>query len=50
MPSAHGAWLARHFADAELWLRPGDGHISVLSAGPAALDWLASHASPTPRR
>ena len=25
---------------AELWLRPGDGHVSVLTAAEAALDWL----------
>ncbi len=31
--------------DAELWLRPHDGHVSVLgSCGEAALDWLAAHA------
>jgi pimeloyl-ACP methyl ester carboxylesterase len=45
VPSAHGAWLARHCPDAELWLRPDDGHVSVLgSCGVAALDWLAAHA------
>jgi pimeloyl-ACP methyl ester carboxylesterase len=31
--------------DAELWLRPDDGHVSVLgSCGVAALDWLVAHA------
>jgi hypothetical protein len=45
VPSAHGAWLAGHCPDAELWLRPDDGHVSVLgSCGVAALDWLAAHA------
>ena len=40
VPSAHGSWLARHTRSAELWLRQDDGHISVLSSGVAALDWL----------
>lgn len=40
VPSSHGEWLARHCRSAELWLRPDDGHISVLDAGPAALRWL----------
>ena len=45
VPSAHGAWLAGRCPDAELWLRPDDGHVSVLrSCGVAALDWLAAHA------
>jgi len=44
VPSAHGAWLAARCPAAELWLRPDDGHVSVLGAAPAALDWLAGHA------
>jgi hypothetical protein len=45
VPNAHGAWLAARCPDAELWLRPDDGHVSVLgSCGVAALDWLAAHA------
>ena len=45
VPSAHGAWLAARCPDAELWLRPDDGHVSVLgSCGVAALDWLVAHA------
>jgi pimeloyl-ACP methyl ester carboxylesterase len=40
VPSSHGEWLARHSQSAELWLRPDDGHISVLRSGEAALDWL----------
>lgn len=47
VPSAHGAWLATHCPTAELWLRPGEGHISVMSAAEAALDWLVSAASIT---
>ena len=45
VPSAHGAWLAARCPDAELWLRPDDGHVSVLgSCGVAALDWLVARA------
>jgi hypothetical protein len=29
---------------ADLWLRPDDGHISVLGSGSAALRWLRAHA------
>ena len=39
-PSAHGKWLAHRIRSAELWLRPDDGHISVLNSGAAAIDWL----------
>lgn len=45
-PSSHGRWLARHIHSEELWLRPDDGHISVLSAGEAAMDWLLERANP----
>lgn len=44
VPSAHGKWLANRIGSSELWLRPDDGHISVLSAGAAALGWLSEHA------
>lgn len=40
VPSSHGQWLARRTSSAELWLRPDDGHVSVLDAAEAALDWL----------
>ncbi len=40
VPSAHSEWLARQLDAAELWLRPGDGHIAVLNSCAAALDWL----------
>ena len=48
VPSSHGSWLAGHIRSAELWLRPGDGHISVLGAGAAAMGWLREHAAATP--
>ena len=39
----------------ELWLRPNDGHVSILDACPLAMDWLkARHhvvgETPSPRR
>jgi len=44
VPSTHSTWLARHCPAAELWLRPDDGHVSVLgSSAVAALDWLTEH-------
>jgi len=43
VPSAHGQWLARHCRAAVLWLKPTDGHISILNSAPAALDWLRAH-------
>jgi pimeloyl-ACP methyl ester carboxylesterase len=44
VPSSHGQWLARRTPSAELWLRPEDGHVSVLHAAEAALGWLWEHA------
>jgi pimeloyl-ACP methyl ester carboxylesterase len=44
VPSAHGRWLQSRCASAELWLRPEDGHISVLNSSEAALEWLVDHA------
>jgi pimeloyl-ACP methyl ester carboxylesterase len=45
VPSAHAEWLARHLGAAELWLRPGDGHMAVLTSCTAALDWVISPAT-----
>ena len=45
VPSAHGEWLARNIPSAELWLRPEDGHVSVLSSAGAALTWLRQRAT-----
>ena len=36
----HADWPLRHCPRAELWLRPRDGHVSVLDACPVAMDWL----------
>lgn len=40
VPSSHGAWLAEHCPTAEWWLRPQDGHLSILNSAAAALEWL----------
>jgi pimeloyl-ACP methyl ester carboxylesterase len=40
VPPAHADWLVRHCPRSELWLRPRDGHVSILDACPLALDWL----------
>ena len=41
VPPAHADWLLRHCPRSELWLRSADGHVSVLDARPAAMDWLS---------
>lgn len=47
VPAAHGSWLADRLPQAELRLRPDDGHVSVLDAVPAAMDWLLARADDT---
>jgi hypothetical protein len=39
-PPAHAERLVRDTPRAELSLRPRDGHVSVLDAGPVAMDRL----------
>jgi pimeloyl-ACP methyl ester carboxylesterase len=46
VPRSHAEWLLRTCPSAELWLRPRDGHISVLDAVPVALDWLRARLEP----
>jgi pimeloyl-ACP methyl ester carboxylesterase len=46
VPPSHATWMHRQCPHSELWLRPDDGHISILDAAPAALDWLGRHATP----
>lgn len=48
VPSSHAEWLARRIPSARLWLRPGDGHITVLHAAEAAVEWLAARAGGQP--
>jgi hypothetical protein len=43
IPYAHSQWLARQWTSAELRLRPGDGHLSVLDGAMDAMAWLAQH-------
>jgi pimeloyl-ACP methyl ester carboxylesterase len=45
IPISHSQRLVWRLAAAELWLRPHDGHISVLHAVPVALDWLRAQVS-----
>jgi pimeloyl-ACP methyl ester carboxylesterase len=41
VPRAHSEWLSRHIAGSQLWIAPGEGHISVLPAmAVQALEWL----------
>jgi pimeloyl-ACP methyl ester carboxylesterase len=44
IPSTHSTWLAERVPGAELWIRPEDGHVSVLNSAEAALEWLVNHA------
>ena len=46
VPPSHAEWLQRTCPSAELWLRPRDGHISVLDAVPVAMDWLRALLEP----
>ena len=45
VPAAHGRWQTHATPHGELWLRPEDGHISVLNASLLALDWLLANAN-----
>ncbi len=40
VPVTHARWLAGRCDVAELWERPGDGHITVMDAGEDVLAWL----------
>jgi len=40
VPVAHGRWNAAATPGAVLWERPGEGHLSTMSAGVAILDWI----------
>lgn len=42
VPAGHALWLADRIPTAELWLRPDEGHVSVLTAATDVLDWLLS--------
>ncbi len=40
IPPSHAEALMRAMPTSELWLRPRDGHVSVLDACAVAMDWL----------
>lgn len=42
VPPAHAGWMLAALPDAELWVRPEDGHVSVLEVCPSAMDWLVA--------
>lgn len=42
VPAPHAGWQLERLPHAELWLRPRDGHISVLTVLGVTLDWVAS--------
>jgi len=44
VPASHAYRLLEVLPDAELWLRPRDGHISILDLSDLALDWLVARA------
>lgn len=44
VPCSHARWLAGRIDNAELWLRPGDGHVSILGEAADALGWLTGWA------
>lgn len=44
VPVSHAHRLLGLLPNAELWLRPRDGHISILDAGDLAIDWLRERA------
>jgi pimeloyl-ACP methyl ester carboxylesterase len=48
IPPSHADALMRAIHTSELWLRPHDGHVSVLDACPVALDWLRHEARSLP--
>ena len=40
VPASHAQSLISTIPTADLWLRPRDGHVSVLGATAVAMDWL----------
>ncbi|MBA2719544.1 MAG: alpha/beta hydrolase [Chloroflexi bacterium] len=40
IPASHAESLLGQISSAELWLRPRDGHVSVLDAADVAFDWI----------
>ena len=46
VPSTHTRWLSSQVPASTVWLRPGEGHVSVLSAAVQVLDWLVARSAP----
>jgi pimeloyl-ACP methyl ester carboxylesterase len=42
VPATHAGWMLERLRRGELWLRPREGHVSVLTAFPVALDWVVA--------
>jgi pimeloyl-ACP methyl ester carboxylesterase len=40
IPVSHAKYMLERLPNAELWLRPRDGHVSTLDAAPLAMEWL----------
>jgi pimeloyl-ACP methyl ester carboxylesterase len=43
VPYPHGDWLAARVPGAEAWLKPEDGHVTLVASLESVLDWLAGH-------
>jgi pimeloyl-ACP methyl ester carboxylesterase len=43
VPPSHADGLMNHCRRSQLWLRPCEGHVSILGACPLAMDWLMAH-------
>lgn len=41
VPASHGRWLSRHIRGAQLRLRDGAGHLSIMAGAADALAWVA---------
>lgn len=42
IPATHAGWMLERILRGELWLRPREGHVSVLTALGVALDWVVA--------
>jgi pimeloyl-ACP methyl ester carboxylesterase len=45
VPRRHASWMLSRLPNAQLWVRLDDGHVSVLSTVPDAMDWLLARPS-----
>ncbi|GAA3639066.1 alpha/beta fold hydrolase [Microlunatus ginsengisoli] len=50
VPVGHGRWLGDHLTHAEVHVRPGHGHVSLLNESEAILAWLIGAAGAPPER